>query len=57
MNRENLVGSRKLFKDNVRKYKIEYEKIQTRKIINAKNSNPKEFWKMLGSFKRIKSQI
>ncbi|MEW8542106.1 MAG: reverse transcriptase family protein, partial [Candidatus Thiodiazotropha sp.] len=50
INRENLVGSRKLFKDNVRKCKFEYDKIQTRKLINAKTSNPKEFWKMLGSF-------
>ena len=50
INRENRVSSRKLFKDNVRKCKFEYEKTQTRKLINAKNSNPKEFWKMLGSF-------
>ena len=46
-NRFNMVKARTAFKMTVRKFKSELEKAKTKRLIDAKYKNAKEYWKLL----------
>ncbi|MEW8542097.1 MAG: reverse transcriptase family protein, partial [Candidatus Thiodiazotropha sp.] len=47
INKQNLLKSRTEYRNTVRKYNLEQDRVKTAKLLNAKVKNAKEYWKLL----------